>query len=326
MRRRTWPFRLGPYRALGQLFEVLLTDQHLASFLEHLYAPMAARITYDGGEIPVIHCALPPSQDRAGAVISDGKLVAPCYEPHEMLRLLQWAINRQVIEGACTDRLVLHAAAVESQGVAVVLPAAMEAGKTTLATGLLDRGCGYLTDEAAAVTPSLVVEGYLKPLSIDRGSWSVLKHHRPRPQRELAAYISQQWLVCPSGFADVVRESRLGVLIFPRYAKGARTHLGRVTPAAAVTHAAKSLFVHQRSQVSIDQVRALAVVAAKVPAYRLVSGDLGEACSAVLSVLARQPGSHQPQMRTEDTARRLDADARRPSSIASPSPRHKGLQ
>lgn len=51
------------------------------------------------------------------------------------------------------DFLSIHAGAVAMNGSGLLLPAAMEAGKSTTTAALLQQGLDYLSDEAAAIDP-----------------------------------------------------------------------------------------------------------------------------------------------------------------------------
>ena len=283
--RDDWACRIGPFEALGQRYEVWTDDEALAGFLAILYAPM---VSVDGAEAAVYR-VVAPTVTRKGTVLRDGRVMGERRSRAGVLQLLQWAINRQVIDRSCLDRVLLHAGAVAREGAAVVLPAAMEAGKTTLTTGLLDRGFDYLTDEAAAIAPDLTVTGYAKPLSIDPGSWEVLDHHRPKVDSVLDGYLDRQWHVPVVPIAGVVASARLGVVVFPRYQAGAPPELERLSPAAALIELAHCTFVPEDVPMPTDHVRQLAGIIAAVPVYRMVSGDLAGACDAVSRVLDASP-------------------------------------
>jgi hypothetical protein len=279
-----WPHRIGPYLALDQQFAVWTDDAVLAGLLDSLLSPMAVDGSAPTDRPLSVFCAAPPRPPRTGYVIRDRVVVGTADRPSRVLRLLQWAINRQVIDSACDARLVLHAGAVVLGDRAVVMPAAMEAGKTTLTVGLLDRGCAYLSDEAVAVTDDLIVEGYAKPLSVDPGSWEVLAHHQPSASAGVNQYLEEQWLLAPQRLATVRRRGRLGALILPRYEAGARTSIERLTPASLVSAVSLCIFTRRGEVVPVERIRKLARIAEQVPGYRLLSGSLEEACSAVAEV------------------------------------------
>ena len=288
---RAWPQRLGPYEAFGQRYEIWTDDAVLAGFLHELYDAMTvAEHREHGAPTGHIYRVLGPTDERRGVVMRDDSIIGSSEQSARIIESLQWAINRQVIIGACADRLILHAGGVVRDGAAIVLPAVMESGKTTLTTGLLDRGCGYLSDEAIAVDHDLTVEGYPKPLSIDPGSWDLFRHHEPMVAPPLQGYLEQQWQVAVPPIAPVVRTSRLGALVFPTYEAGAATSLEAMSPATVVRQGAHCTFVPPSSTIPTARLRDIAAIAAAVPVYRLISGDLQEACDAVLSVFDQVAG------------------------------------
>ena len=287
--RHEWAAILGPYEALGQRFRVFVSDPALAAFLEALYEPMqAVRAGTDSprhtGADLVTFRVVTPADDRAGAVARDSDLLGTSTQPARILGLLQWALNRRVIEEACVDRLILHAGGVDRGGRAVLVAGRMEAGKSTLTAGLLDRGFGYLSDEAVVVGADLTVEGYAKPLSIDPGSWPVLSYLEPELPAELQTYLSRQWQVAVSSLAPVVFRSRLTTLVLTRYQSGADTTLERATPSWALAELAHCTFVPEGQLLGASRLRALATLVERVPVHRLVSGDLHASTDAVVGV------------------------------------------
>jgi hypothetical protein len=276
---------LGPYGTFGETFRILTPDARLAGLVSELYGAMTVR----GGDVgrlgsTVDYRIVPVDGDEEGWVTRGSETIGRSLRPASVLRHLVWAINQQVINGS-TDRLLLHAAAADLDGTGVLIPAKMESGKTTLVTGLLDRGLGYLTDEAASVTPGLVLEGYPKPLTVDEGSWATLAHHRPRVHEDLEPYFDSQWHVPAQRIGPVVRRSRLGLVVFRRYEPDTPLRFDRLTPADALEPAIASTFVTDRTYLAVSRLRALVAVLEQVPAYELVGGELDEACDTVIGAL-----------------------------------------
>lgn len=82
----------------------------------------------------------------------------------------------QLVIQRCPDLFILHAAAVERGGVAVVLPAGSGTGKSTLAAALLVRGWRYLTDELTLIDPlTLQVHPFPRPLSIKQTGFDLVR-------------------------------------------------------------------------------------------------------------------------------------------------------
>ena len=281
---------LGPFEAFGECFMLRTPDPALASFLDDLYRPLRS----SDPEEAVVYSLLPPSRDAEGVLKKGQRVISRSFRRHPLLGALVWEINRQVIDGPSRTRLILHAAAAELHGDGVLLPAPMESGKTTLVTGLLDRGFGYLTDEAVAVADDLMMEGYGKPLSIDAGSWRVLAHHEPEVAPSVRSYMADQWQVAVQGFAPVVDHSRVSLIVLPRYAAGAQLRFEPLSPASAVREVFASIFVPHDEPVSLDKVRHVCRLVERVPAARLTYSDLGEACDRIIAELAGRDDSQEP--------------------------------
>jgi HprK-related kinase A len=94
--------------------------------------------------------------------------------------LLEWGLNWCVAAHA-NQYLIIHAAVVERDGRAVLLPATSGAGKSTLCAGLVLHGWRLLSDELALIRPD---DGRLVPLprlvSLKNESIEVIRGFSPR--------------------------------------------------------------------------------------------------------------------------------------------------
>lgn len=271
--------RLGPYAGQGRVFEVEVDDRGLGELLADLLAPLTVHAGAEPTATFTVHVA---AGGTGGTVLRDGTVVASASTRGLLLMLLQQRINHHVI-AAAEDRLLFHAAAAVRDGRALVLPADMEAGKTTLVSGLLSRGWSYLTDEAAAVTSDGRVVGYHKPLSIDPGSWEVLPWLAPDGPARDAGWFDEQWQVVPPRLAET---APIGLVVFPRYEAGAVTELTPLTPGEAVERAVPCTFVTDRTHIATSTVRQLADLFTVTPARGLVVGDLDAACDLIEAAFA----------------------------------------
>jgi hypothetical protein len=277
------PARLGPFACFGQRWSICVDEPALSERLEHLYLPLLAPAMPD--EVIVRYRVKTPADQGSGSVFRDGGDLGASRRPARVLGKLIWAINRQVIDNTI-DPVLMHAsAAADAAGRVVLLPAPMESGKTTLVTGLLDRGMHYLTDEASLVESDLTVRGFAKPLSIDRGSWDVLGHHEPQLLPELVPYMEDQWQVAPHTFTTVVPSGKLAVVVFPSYVTGSATSLDRLTPMDALDLARASTFGREGQPLPTYKIAQLAAMVTSVPCFALRSGELDEACAAVMGAL-----------------------------------------
>lgn len=196
--------------------------------------------------------------------------------PASVSRHLIWHVNRLAVASVPT-RVVLHAAGVQREGRTLLLPAAMDSGKSTLTAALVRRGWDYLSDEALAVEPaSGVVHPYPRAISLDRGSWPVLPELRPDDPELATGRLVGGWHVSPRAVRanSVGHASVAHAVVFPRYRPGARAALEAASPTEAVTALlAQSFDFGAVGQAGLDRLRALA----ELPAYRLDLDDLDEA-------------------------------------------------
>ena len=277
-------FPVGLFSCFGQTWRFTGNDAQVIDLLHTLYSPL--QLPGLAGAAVVEYRLDLRATGRGGHLFRDGEPLGEGLSPARLLRTLVWAINRQVIDGAVQQHLLLHAsAAADAAGQVVLLPAPMESGKTTLVTGLLDRRLHYLTDEAAIVEPNLTVRGFAKPLSIDRGAWELFDHHAPELPPSLAPYMAQQWQVPAQRITEVAESGRLALIVFPSYCPGTPTRLTRLRTVDALNHARGSTFAPDDRPLSATRIAELAAIVTGVPCYSLRSGDLEGSCTAVLSAL-----------------------------------------
>ena len=93
--------------------------------------------------------------------------------------LLEWAMN-WCISTQAHQYLLLHAAVIERNGLAVILPAPPGSGKSTLCAGLILRGWRLLSDELALISPSdLSITPLARPVSLKNESLDVIRRFEP---------------------------------------------------------------------------------------------------------------------------------------------------
>lgn len=272
--------RTSSFRALDYAFGVRSNDARLGAYLEELFAPLAcASKPQHRYTIRAIEDGSPGTYE----LTLDGRTVTTGTSGETLIGPLVHSINREAITSA--PFLLLHAGGVERDGYGVVLPAHMEAGKTTLVAALVRAGFGYLTDEAVAFDwDSHRIEPYPKPLSIDPGAWPLFPELEPQAALPSDDYKAAQWQVPP----DAIRPDALGkpclarFVVFPRYQRDAQTTLVRLGRAEALVELAKNTFEFK------DQARraldALDGIVREADCFRLSMGDLDGACELVIEL------------------------------------------
>jgi hypothetical protein len=269
------------FDALGFVFDVQAQDRRLTSYVERLYAafPDAARaehryVLVAGGTDG------PPCE-----LLLDGDRVGEAEIVESLVPTLVHDLNRRALDGC--GHLILHAGGVEHDGAGVVFPGAMEAGKTTLAAGLVRAGFGYLTDEGVAIDrQSLRIHSYPKPLSLDRGAWPLFPELEPHVDLATDAYKTDQWQVPPTDIrADALGQPcAISTILFTRYESGVDTSVEPLGRAEALIELAKNTFKFDEQGAPALDV--LAEVVRAAACYRLASGDLDSAVAAVTGLLA----------------------------------------
>ncbi|NTV70764.1 MAG: HprK-related kinase A [Azonexaceae bacterium] len=106
----------------------------------------------------------------------------PAFKPlplGQALPMLEWGLN-WCVAAHCHQYLVIHAAVVEKNGKAVVLPAPPGSGKSTLCAGLVCRGWRLLSDELALYDmDSNLIYGMARPVNLKNASIDVIKSFAP---------------------------------------------------------------------------------------------------------------------------------------------------
>jgi hypothetical protein len=182
-------------------------------------------------------------------------------------------VNMAAVGDAAGD-LLLHAAALERDGTAVVLPGASGSGKSTLALELLRRtDLAYLTDETAAVEGTRTVP-YAKPITLKPGAQARFPD---------LAYddlpVGDNWQVAPW---RVGGPAEIRLVVRPTYVPGAAV---TVTP---MSRAETALELGENTSYLTHMTAPLAAVAAVAEVargYRMTFGDAAEAADAVAGLL-----------------------------------------
>jgi hypothetical protein len=154
---------------------------------------------------------------------------------------------------------------------------------------LTGRGYAYLTDETACLAPeNLRITPFRKPLSLKPGSHEVLARLRPASGSVADLGSDRQWLVSPEALegAAVPTSPLLPTLVvFPTHTPGSTTQVQRLSEAEAA-YALGSNTV-RLWWVRGGGLQALARMARRVPAYRLVYDDVREAADRVEELWGR---------------------------------------
>lgn len=110
---------------------------------------------------------------------AEGQLPFDPFPASHALPLFEWGCN-WMIGRCCNWMLLLHAGALERDGLALLLPAVPGAGKSTLSAALSQRGWRLLSDEFGAYDPQAgVFHAVLKPVALKNTSIDVIRRFEP---------------------------------------------------------------------------------------------------------------------------------------------------
>jgi hypothetical protein len=187
--------------------------------------------------------------------------------------------------------ILVHSGAVSWRGRGILLPAAMESGKSTLAAGLVRAGFSYLSDEAAAIDPvNGWVHPYPKPLSLDPSSVELLDSLVDTLPPEYRRESTIQYHIRPDDLRkrSIGRACRVRFVIAPKYDRAHKTKLQAISRAEGLTVLAENCFNFGRWR--SRGVTALARVAERAECFRLSVGNLDDAVGMIAKIVGTPGG------------------------------------
>ncbi|NOT67763.1 MAG: HprK-related kinase A [Methylophilaceae bacterium] len=158
---------------------------------------------------------------------------SPPFKPlplDQALPMLEWGLNWCVSSHA-NRYLIIHAAVVEKDGYAAILPAPPGSGKSTLCAALVNRGWRLLSDELTLVR---VDDGKLiplpRPVSLKNQSIDVIQHYAPEAIFSPKVHDTIKGTVAlmrppTASVARALEPAQIAWVIFPKYQAGASTQL-----------------------------------------------------------------------------------------------------
>ena len=266
------------YAALGHRFEVYCDLPELAAEIQRIFAPLRASdveadLRY---EVVIDDPDQPPYR-----LLADGEELLSASRPSRPLGRLLHHVNVTAIERSQHLTLLHGASAATSVG-AVLLPAPMESGKSTLVTGLVRAGWRYLTDELLAIDPATgLIHPYPRAISLDAGSWDLFRELAPPAGGgTVERFRPHQWQLPVERFGAVVREpTPITGVVFPRFDTEETTRLDPLDPVEGLRQLLACCFTlrqHPHRDVTV-----LAEVMERVDAHVLSMSDLDPAVDLV---------------------------------------------
>ena len=128
----------------------------------------------------------------------------------------------------------LHAAAVSHHANALVIPANSGAGKSTFTSWLVANGFDYITDELIIVDADQKIDGLARPIQIKAHGIAAIEPLLKIPEAIYPGKLANAVPVTAlGGNTSELAQHRLGLMIFPRYKKGAPYSFEKLSSAQA---------------------------------------------------------------------------------------------
>lgn len=167
----------------------------------------------------------------------------------EAYAFLEWGLN-WCITSYCHNWITLHAAVLERDGRAVILPAPPGSGKSTLCAALMLDGWRLLSDEMALLDPRTgLLTASPRPISLKNASIDILRRRAPAAVMGPVARDTMKGMVCHMQVSadSTVRARELATpawIVFPRYVSGAPLTLTARPKADALLNLHRNSFNH----------------------------------------------------------------------------------
>lgn len=195
--------------------------------------------------------------------------------------MLEWGMN-WCVTTSCHQYLILHAAVLEREGHALILPAPSGSGKSTLCAGLVFRGWRLLSDELTLIDPvTMMIQPLPRPISLKNASINVIRSFAPEAKFNAVVHETTKGSIAharpPANAVRRDRERALpGWIVLPQYQAGASSQLQPLPKGQAVMKLIENAFNYNvHAGQGFDTLTALVD---KSDCYTFSYGQLDDAC------------------------------------------------
>lgn len=205
--------------------------------------------------------------------------------------MFEWSMN-WCVSSRAHDCLIIHAAVVERDGLAAILPAPPGSGKSTLCAALVSRGWRLLSDELTMVRlGDARIVPLPRPISLKNASIGVIRDYAPdmvfsRPVHDTNKGTVAHVKAPAASVARALETARPAWIVFPKYVAGAAPSLEAIPQARAFMHVAENAFNY--SLLAHDGFDALGRLIGATRSFHFRYGALDDAMD-VFANLERPP-------------------------------------
>lgn len=194
--------------------------------------------------------------------------------------MFEWGLN-WCVSSYANLYLIIHAAVVEKNGFAAILPAPPGSGKSTLCAALVTRGWRLLSDELTLIRTT---DGHVvplpRPISLKNASIDIVKAYAPQAVLSPKVYDTVKGTIAhmkapATSVARAHECAKPGWIIFPRYAVDAATSLLPISPAHGLMRLADNAFNY--SALGLTGFETVADIADTCPIYDFTYSVIDEA-------------------------------------------------
>ena len=197
--------------------------------------------------------------------------------------MLEWGLNWCVSTQA-HQYLIIHAAVVEKNGLAAILPAPPGSGKSTLTAGLVLSGWRLLSDELTLIDRQTgLIQPLPRPVSLKNQSIDVIRQFDPevyinRPSHDTIKGTVAHMRPPRESVRRQHEAARPGWVIFPKWVAGSPTALSPRSQAQTFMFLAQNAFNY--SHLGVDGFRVGAALIDQSACYDFHYSDLHDAIAA----------------------------------------------
>lgn len=199
----------------------------------------------------------------------------------QLLPVFEWGVN-WCVASYQHRYLAIHAAVLEKDGQALIMPAPPGSGKSTLCAVMMLNGWRLLSDEMCLVDLiSGMLVPYVRPLSLKNQSLDVIKRYYPDAEiRQITQGTTKgtvgYLLPSKTSWQHYTQDARAAWVVFPKYDSGCtELKLSRLVSADAFMHLANNSFNY--TVLAVEGFEALARLVKGVTCFRLEYADIEQA-------------------------------------------------